>query len=917
MLRSLALAVALAGVAVAPSPGHSLSPQEPDVPLEGFVAALERALRSRAPDALRALLFVPSPREADALVGDLLDPHATGVTVKVRDRRHLAGALPGEGFSLWVETLVERGRAGRLATWRIDVRLTRPSGDAPGEGRQWRIVGAERISTLDGLYRLALTTTKQFAVRNLVVTALDLRLEVPHGEAFVAETDQGITALVVRGRGEMRFAPSDEAERTQVRLFAGTEPLVAAFDAVYLRLNPAQFARTVTADAFVERGVDPRALRRAQEVFDTHVRDSFSLRLGDLSSETWSLEPPGEDCLAEVHTRRFGVLTYARSSGEPEDVTLFRRAERRNISAYASPAKLASRGRFYNEDDLAELDVLDYLIDATFTPTREWIEGEATLRLRVRAPAVSTLTLRLDEDLAVRAVSSPQLGRLMYLRVVGQNNVIVNLPWVLVQDQEIEVTVAYGGRLPPQPLEREALVLAPDQFGQDSQRPPLFETVIPPEPYYMYSSRTYWYPRGPAGDYATATLRLRVPAEYTCIATGLPAVGSPLVLPARPPETGPSRVFVFVANEPVRYLSCLVSRLVDVETASIDLPLEDLVARTGEAERGAPFGSVTLAVRAHARQVGRSRVLRDRTAAILRYYASVLGEVPYPGFTLVVADALLPGGHSPAYFALLHQPLPTSPFRWENDPVSFEAVPAFFLAHEVAHQWWGQAVGWENYHEQWLSEGLAQYFALLYATHTAGERAVGDLLRQMARWALRYADQGPIWLGYRLGHVRGESRIFRAIVYNKSALVLHMLRRLVGDERFFAGLRRFYREHKFRKAGTDDFRRVMEAESGLPLGRFFDGWILGARVPRLRVTWRVEGPFDPSAPAGVLALRLEQEGDPVDLPVTVTLVYRSGVRRSLLVRLTDRVVTRTVPLEDRLDRVGVNDDHAALVELVR
>jgi aminopeptidase N len=328
-------------------------------------------------------------------------------------------------------------------------------------------------------------------------------------------------------------------------------------------------------------------------------------------------------------------------------------------------------------------------------------------------------------------------------------------------------------------------------------------------------------------------------------------------------------------------------------------------------------GTVTFVLRANARQVGRSRALRDRATAILRYYTSILGEAPYPGFSLVVVDALLPGGHSPAYFALLHQPLPTSPFRWENDPVSFEAFPAFFLAHEVAHQWWGQAVGWQNYHEQWLSEGLAQYFAVLYAAHTMGPEALGDLMRQMHRWAMRYTDEGPIWLGYRLGHVRGESRIFRAIVYNKSAMVLHMLRRLVGDERFFAGLARFYREFKFRKAGTDEFRRVMEQESGLPLERFFERWIFGARLPRLRVSWRVVSAADPTAGRGALVLRVEQEGEVFDVPLTVTLTYASGARRSLVIPVTERVVERTVALEDRLARVTTNDDFAALAEIVR
>ena len=119
--------------------------------------------------------------------------------------------------------------------------------------------------------------------------------------------------------------------------------------------------------------------------------------------------------------------------------------------------------------------------------------------------------------------------------------------------------------------------------------------------------------------------------------------------------------------------------------------------------------------------------------------------------------------------------------------MSFDDYPTFFLAHEVAHQWWGHAVGWKNYHEQWISEGFAQYFAALYAEKDLDASVLPNMLRQMRRTAIAQSTQGPIYLGYRLGHIRADERVFRSIIYNKAAMVLHMLRQLVGDEAFFAG----------------------------------------------------------------------------------------------------------------------------------
>ena len=185
----------------------------------------------------------------------------------------------------------------------------------------------------------------------------------------------------------------------------------------------------------------------------------------------------------------------------------------------------------------------------------------------------------------------------------------------------------------------------------------------------------------------------------------------------------------------------------------------------------------------------------------------LIGDVPYDAVTLAMVEDDLPGGHAPGYFAMMNNPPPVAPFNWRNDPASFQGFPEFFLAHELAHQWFGQAVGWKNYHEQWLSEGFAQYFAALYAKEKRGESAFRDVLRQFRRWAIEDSDQGPVYLGYRLGHIKGESRVFRALVYNKGAAVLHMLRRLIGDEAFFSGIKQLLRRQPLQESGHRRFAK--------------------------------------------------------------------------------------------------------------
>ncbi len=211
-------------------------------------------------------------------------------------------------------------------------------------------------------------------------------------------------------------------------------------------------------------------MRRAQTVFDEEVSKSFSLDLSDLSRDNWSLLPQVGDFLAEVRTRRYDTLTFARSLGEAEDVTLFHRQRKRNIAAYASEMKLSSRGRFFNEDDLVEYDVLDYSIDASFFPERGWLDGQARLRLRIKSFALGAITLRLAEEFTVQSITSNELGRLMFLRVRNQNSVVVNLPSPVSRDVLLTLNVAYAGRIQTQSIDQEGLTIDGQERGPQRRR---------------------------------------------------------------------------------------------------------------------------------------------------------------------------------------------------------------------------------------------------------------------------------------------------------------------------------------------------------------------------------------------------------------------------------------------------------------
>jgi hypothetical protein len=409
-------------------------------------------------------------------------------------------------------------------------------------------------------------------------------------------------------------------------------------------------------------------------------------------------------------------------------------------------------------------------------------------------------------------------------------------------------------------------------------------------------------------------MKISVPAALTCVASGEATADSPRLIVADDPAQS-RRIFTFLTSRPVRYLSFVLSRFSPAERLTMAFDETPDAARASLA-RDAPsmageYHAIDLAVLTNVWETARTHTLAERAADIAEFYQSIVGDSPYRSLSIALVESLLPGGHSPAYFAVLDEPMPKAPVTWRDDPAAFGRYPDFVIAHEMAHQWWGQAVGWRNYHEQWLSEGFAQYFAALYAQHERGDETFASVLRQMRRWSLDEGDQGPVYFGYRVGHIRGDSRAFRAIVYDKSALVLHMLRRLVGDEAFFNGIRRFYAESRFDKVGTDDLRRAMEAESGQSLDRFFERWIYGSTLPHLKFASRVE-----RAAAGLtVVLHFEQVGDLFDVPVTVTLTYADRRKVDIVVPVTERVVERRVPLEGPLRSIDVSRDDGTLAEV--
>jgi aminopeptidase N len=201
--------------------------------------------------------------------------------------------------------------------------------------------------------------------------------------------------------------------------------------------------------------------------------------------------------------------------------------------------------------------------------------------------------------------------------------------------------------------------------------------------------------------------------------------------------------------------------------------------------------------------------------------------------------------------------------------------------HEVAHQWWGHSVGWATYHDQWLSEGFAEFSAGLFLQQAVGGNWRKDYIDFWDRLQKRILekntfgiapnDAGPLWMGLRLLSRKSEDA-YQNVTYPKGAYVLQMLRSMMytadeQDKAFIAMMHDFVESHRDKAASTESFKAVAERHMNKSMdfagdGRldwFFNEWVYGTQVPRYKFEYQLL-----SADAGKVKLHMTLTQSEVD-----------------------------------------------------
>ena len=294
----------------------------------------------------------------------------------------------------------------------------------------------------------------------------------------------------------------------------------------------------------------------------------------------------------------------------------------------------------------------------------------------------------------------------------------------------------------------------------------------------------------------------------------------------------------------------------------------------------------------------RDNGLRDhgRALRMLEFFNGLVGPYPYGKLALVQSSTRFGGMENASNI-----------FFDEN---SYDGTGKLegTVAHEIAHQWFGDSVTESDWHHLWLSEGFATYFGALFFERADGrDKFVRLMLDNRERYM---SDAGSVARPVYDPSVKDLFKLLNRNNYQKGAWVLHMLRRVVGDEKFFAGVRDYYRTHLNGNALTEDFRRVMERHHGRPLGWFFRQWIYEPAFPAYDAAWK----WDEPSKRLTLNVRQTQAGGLFRMPLDVEFADGHG-RQRRVVEVSAREQAFDFKLEARPQTVAIDPDEWVLKTL--
>lgn len=430
----------------------------------------------------------------------------------------------------------------------------------------------------------------------------------------------------------------------------------------------------------------------------------------------------------------------------------------------------------WSQANIARFKVTNYDIQADLFPETHMLAAKAKIDL-VPSVDLTGASFELNSALKVKKVTDAS-GEEVIAHQDGLT-LALSFPRNLPAGTPTSVTVEYGGPLATDegsPV--EGLKLA--YIGTEGS-------------YLLYPSR--WFPvNGDGTDRFSATMRVSVPAGEVVIASGKSLA---------PSRAGDRETYMFRYDQKSFPGTVIAGNYAGVSAKAVGANVS-LYLKPGHANLAPLYG--------------------ETAGKILAFFSDKFGPLPDSHLDIVEIDDGTVGGYSaPGLVALAS--------RGFSNPVNYK-----LLAHEISHQWWRCLVSPATQDDAFLDEGLATYSAALYVEETAGEAAFEDTMHAIEVDALTHEDFAPIAQAARLHEFTPE---YQSIVFQKGAMVFHMLRWVIGDPAFFQTLHAMTQQYAWKPISTSRFEKLAEQAGKQDLRYFFAQWVDSTGVPQFKRTWAV------------------------------------------------------------------------------
>lgn len=435
--------------------------------------------------------------------------------------------------------------------------------------------------------------------------------------------------------------------------------------------------------------------------------------------------------------------------------------------------------------DKARMRVDDYQIDAELTPHTHKI----TARAKVKVTALDDLniaTFELHNALRVTKVLDMAGKPLTAERVTQDSTIRIPLTTPLAKDTSTTLTFEYEGVL---------------DSGEDSPVQGLKLAYIGDDTtYLLYAGR--WFPVVGYGiNRFTATMNITVPAHMTVIGSGKE---NPGVAPAtkRPAGALPTRTYSFTWDKPSFPGTIVAGIFQEFKSDEAGLDLR-VFFKPAHKALGASYATTAV---------------KEFT-----YYVTLYGAAPSTTLKVVeIPDDTVPSAWAPEIAAIAG--------RAVTEKVNYR-----LLANTIAHQWWGASVSPASRDDWWLTDGFARYSEARYVEQAAGQAGLEETVKDMSVGALAY-DTVPLSSAGKLDIFSPE---FQSLVTDKGAMILHMLRWVIGDQKYDQTMRTFAAKYAGKSASLDDFRALAEQNYGQQLTWFFSQWLDSTGAPEFKTKYTI------------------------------------------------------------------------------